>query len=69
LILDYAQLKNGVLNESRLNKLKKIWGILPLPATGDILFMIERSIAISDKNGNTTGCTTQPVINDIDDYL
>ena len=66
---DYTQLKNGVLDENRLKKLNKIWGVLPLPATENILFTINRSIAIADKSGNITGCTMQPVINDLDEYL
>ena len=66
-ISDYTRLKNGVLSDSRVNKLNTISGILPLPATGDILFLINGITFIADKNGNITGCGT--VINDIDEYF
>ena len=66
---DYTQLKNGLFDDDKVNKLKFIWGILPLPATGDLLFTINRRIVMTDKNGNTTGYALQHVINDIDEYL
>ena len=68
-IHDYTQLKNGLLDENRVNKLKKIWGILPLPASGKLLFTVNRQIAIADNNGDTVGFSGEPVINDIDEYL
>ena len=68
-INEYTQLKNGLLDENKVNKLKIIWGILPLTASGKLLFTINRQIAIADKNGDIEGFSNEPVINDIDEYI
>ena len=67
---EYTQLKNGLLADDKVSSINKIWGILPLPATDEILFTsINNRIAIADKYGKTTGSTGRTVINDIDKYL
>ena len=64
---EYAQLVVNALDENRYQA-KVIRGILPLP-TGNLLFLVDKKLAISDISGVTSGYTEEPVLNDLDEHL
>ena len=65
----YTQLKNGLLDDNEIHKLKHIWGFLPFPATGEILLNLGYCLVFTDRSCNTFAYSAKHIINDIDEYL
>ena len=68
-IHEYTQLKNGALDSEKKDKLNILPGFLPLQSTGELLYVLNRNIAIADNTGHTYGFSSNPILNDLDDYL
>jgi len=68
-INEYTQLKNGALDSEKMDKLNILHGFLPLQSTGELLYVLNRKIAIADNTGHTYGFSSKPILNDLDEYL